>query len=124
MSDPRDSGEHVIKIGPADPLAKMAGADEFVHTPAATSRETHITLGHVLWTLTHNGSTAQARRWVTAGGFELQMQIWSGARVDGQEDLCWTQLFATDELLADTALAKKRQLEASGWLEDLEASAR
>ena len=79
--------------------------------------------GHVLWTLTNKESTAQARRWVTQFGFELEMQIWTGVRVVGQEDLCWSQLFASEESLADTALAKKRQLQASGWLEDIDVSA-
>ena len=127
MIDSPDAGDRITNIAP-DPGAAAPSRDEFVHTGEltvpVTSREPHLTAGHVLWTLTHSGSIAQARRWITPGGFELQMQIWSGARVEGQEDLCWTQLFATEESLADVALIKKRQLEASGWLEDIEASPR
>jgi hypothetical protein len=76
----------------------------------------------VLWTLTQKNSTAQARRWVTAMGLELEMRIWTGALVHGEEDLSWSQLFASEEALAEMALAKKRQLEAAGWMEDIDTT--
>jgi hypothetical protein len=77
----------------------------------------------VLWTLTRAGATAQARRRNVAGGFQLEMSIWTGPRVDGQEDLCWLQRFTAESALDDTALGKKRQLIAAGWLEDIDATA-
>jgi hypothetical protein len=76
--------------------------------------------GSVLWTLTHDQSTAQARGWRTDAGYELELQIWTGTRVEGAEDLCWSQLFPSESSLADAARAKKQQLEASGWLEDID----
>ena len=126
MSDSPEHGEHVVPARPADPAASVPSGDEFVTQAVATdtAKDSAITTGYVLWTLTHQDSTAQARRWNTANGFELDLQIWTGVRVEGQEDLCWSQLFATEDALADTALAKKRQLEASGWLEDIDTIAR
>ena len=92
-------------------------------TPADVTtpvHDSHITAGNILWTMTHEKSTAQARQWRTPGGYELELQIWSGPHVEGQEDLCWSQLFTSEEALAEAARAKKRQLEASGWLEQLD----
>lgn len=129
MMDSRDAGDQIMKRRPATRAARSPRADEFVHMPATTRvgsplPDTHVAAGNVLWTLAHNGSMAQARRWITPLGYELELQIWTGPRVEGQEDLCWSQLFGTEEALAEAALAKKRQLEASGWLEDLDTSAR
>jgi hypothetical protein len=87
-------------------------------------RASHITEGRILWTLTHEGSTAQARRWFTPTGVELQLQIWTGPLVEGHEDLCWTQLFASDRELTTVADAKKTQLQGSGWLEQIDVIAR
>jgi hypothetical protein len=121
MTEPPRPGEQATPT-PAGAIVKAPGTDQFVH--ATVQQTLHVAEGNVLWTLSSAGSTAQARRWITATGFELEMLIWSGAHVDGQEELCWSQLFASDELLAETSLAKKRQLEAAGWLEDLDAAAR
>jgi hypothetical protein len=85
--------------------------------------DAHISTGAVLWTLTHGDSTAQARRWLTPAGHELELHIWSGVRIEGQEDLCWTQRFPSEEALVAAAVIKKKQLEASGWLEDITTSA-
>ena len=85
----------------------------------APMHDSHVSAGNVLWTLTHKESTAQARRWITPTGFELELQIWTGSRVEGEEDLCWSQLFTDDAALAAAAVAKKRQLQAGGWLEDV-----
>ena len=109
--------------------ARPPRADEFVHTPtsarvASPLPDAHVTAGNVLWTLAQNGSTAQARRWITPSGYELELQMWTGPRIEGQEDLCWSQLFTSEDALAEAALAKKRQLEAAGWLEDIDTSAR
>ena len=117
-----------MKRRQTDRVAPAPGDDEFIHVTATPARvntplpDAHVTAGNVLWTLTHHGSTAQARRWITAGGYELELQIWSGTRVEGQEDLCWSQLFASEAALAEAAAAKKRQLEASGWLEQLDTT--
>ena len=92
-----------------------ADASPGIAPPAAT--EQHVARGSVLWTLTKGPSTAEARRWITALGFELEVQIWKGPRVEGAEDLCWAQVFIADDALADTALSKKQQLEAAGWTE-------
>ena len=81
-----------------------------------------VSSGFVLWTLSKGDSTAEARQWDTAGGCELELQIWTGPRMPGEEDLSWVQVFASEERLAEMARAKKRQLEASGWVEDLEAT--
>jgi hypothetical protein len=127
MMDSRDGGEPIMKRAPGDTAARAASADEFVRTtavPAVAKGDVRVTSGNVLWTLTNRNSTAQARRWITPAGFEFEMHIWTGARVEGQEDLCWTQLFTTEAALADAALAKKRQLEAAGWLETIDTSAR
>jgi hypothetical protein len=83
-----------------------------------------VTSGEVLWTLTRGNSTAEARRWSTASGLELELHIWSGPRIRGEEDLSWVQIFPTEQLLAAMALAKKRQLEDAGWVEQLEGFAR
>jgi hypothetical protein len=82
-----------------------------------------VTSGEVLWTLTRGNSTAQARRWSTASGLELELHIWSGPRIRGEEDLSWVQIFPTEALLAAMALAKKRQLEDAGWVEQIEGFA-
>jgi hypothetical protein len=73
--------------------------------------------------LTKGNSTAEARRWSTASGLELELHIWSGPRIRGEEDLSWVQIFPSEELLAAMALAKKRQLEDAGWVEQLEGFA-
>jgi hypothetical protein len=86
--------------------------------------ETALSAGDVLWTLTRDNSTAEARRWVTPTGLELELQIWTGARLRGEEDLSWVQIFPTEELLEAMALAKKRQLENAGWIEQLDILAR
>lgn len=110
----------------------VATGDEFARGPAtlATSAapaspvtSSHVRTGHILWTLIKGTSTAEARRWVTPIGLELELQIWTGPRVQGDEDLSWVQVFTSEEPLAETSLAKKRQLEADGWVEDIEASA-
>ena len=106
---------------------KRGEADHTTRRPppahvANASRETHITTGDVLWTLTQRESTAQARRWITETGFELEMRIWTGPHVEGQEDLSWSQLFTTEEALAEISLAKKRQLEAAGWVADIDTA--
>jgi hypothetical protein len=106
-----------------DRVSSVASGDDFVQTVPTAGTDPHISTGDVLWTLANNGSTAQARRWTTASGFELELQIWTGPRVAGDEDLCWTQLFPSESALAEAAQAKKQQLEASGWLEDLESPA-
>ena len=118
-----------MKRRQAEDLVGPTPGDNFHHSRSAQQlpsvmHDSHVTVGNVLWTLTHHDSTAQARRWVTPTGFELELQIWTGTRVEGEEDLCWSQLFTADDLLADAALAKKRQLEATGWLEDLDTTAR
>jgi hypothetical protein len=109
-----------------------AAGDEFVRGPASPAppaalaspdTDSHVSTGHVLWTLTKGNSTAEARRWVTGIGLELELQIWTGPRVQGDEDLSLVQVFTSEAPLAETSLAKKRQLEADGWLEDIEASA-
>lgn len=116
-----------------DTTARTRSAGTYVHAggrlvspmhDAHVAHDTHVTVGNVLWTLTQNGSTAQARRWITAAGYELELQIWSGARIEGQEDLSWSQLFTAEDELSEAAAAKKRQLVASGWLEDIDATAR
>jgi hypothetical protein len=130
MIDSRKPGEQIMKDEQARRAARASTGDIFLRAanpdPSGTTPEpqTHITEGHVLWTLTHDQSTAQARRWQTASGCELELQIWTGAHVAGQEDLCWTQLFASDAALAEAALAKKQQLEASGWLEQIDTTPR
>jgi hypothetical protein len=127
MIDSRKSGEPIID-SPADGSAPTSGEDEFVHATTVSAphplHHPHVTAGDVLWTLTHDHTTAQARCWATQSGFELEMHIWTGVRVAGQEDLCWSQLFTSHEALASAALAKKQQLEASGWLEEIETRAR
>jgi hypothetical protein len=129
-----------MKRTPADPLRpghapdppempRSRGGDEFVRSPSpppadpATASDSHVTPGSVLWTLTRGNSTAEARRWVTATGLELELQIWTGTRVRGEEDLSWVQFFSSEEPLAGTADAKKRQLEAAGWVEDIPTTA-
>ena len=113
-----------------DPVGRATGEAEFALSPTTPSasvtstHDTHVTVGNVLWTLNQNGSTAQARRWITPNGYELELQIWTGPRVEGQEDLCWSQLFASEEALAAAATAKKHQLEGAGWLEDIDIVAR
>jgi hypothetical protein len=127
MSDAPQRGEQSVTAKAGDPPSAVPTGDEFVHTPAVSTsagQDSAVTTGYILWTLTHKHSTAQARRWHTPSGFELDLQIWTGVRIEGQEDLCWSQLFATEEALADVALAKKRQLQASGWLEDIDTVAR
>jgi hypothetical protein len=125
----REPGDQIMKRRQVeDPVGPTTG-DNFHHTRGARRlpsplHDSHVAVGSVLWTLTHQDSTAQARRWVTPTGFELELQIWTGARVEGEEDLCWSQLFTADDALAAAALAKKRQLEATGWLEDLDTTAR
>jgi hypothetical protein len=118
MSDSKPPGEHVAKTGEKDRAER--------HPPPArnpnSSGDTHITTGNVLWTLTRQESTAQARRWITEHGFELEMRIWTGPLVEGEEDLSWSQLFATEEALAETALAKRRQLESAGWVADIDTA--
>jgi hypothetical protein len=127
-----------MKRIPADPLRpghdsdppdtpRSPSGDEFVRIPSpvadppavSATSDSSVTQGYVLWTLTKGPSTAEARRWVTATGLELELQIWTGARVRGEEDLSWVQLFSSEETLAGTADAKKRQLEAAGWVEDI-----
>jgi hypothetical protein len=128
MIDSRDAGEAIMKRNQADSSTTgPSREDAFVHTAADAARvvasaNTHLTSGNVLWTLTQRDSTAQARRWITPSGLELEMQIWTGAKVEGQEDLSWTQMFPSEETLADAALAKKRQLEAAGWMEDIDTT--
>ena len=113
-----------MKRSQADSSTRSSRADELVHpVPATSSQDTHVTTGNVLWTLTQHNSTAQARRWMTKGGYELEMNIWTGARVEGEEDLRWTQLFPTEEALAEAALKKKLQLEGAGWKEDIDTVA-
>lgn len=130
MIDSRKPGAQIMKdeqAGHALPGSKHNGSmhggnDE---SPGQTPDQTaHISEGHVLWTLTNGQSTAQARRWQTASGYELELQMWTGTHVAGQEDLCWTQLFASDAMLAEAALAKKQQLEASGWVEEGDSTVR
>jgi hypothetical protein len=129
MIDSRDRGAQIMKRRRADNVAHATRGDHCVHTGAPLARaikplgDAHVTAGNVLWTMTHNGSTAQARRWITPAGFEFELQIWTGTRVDGEEDLCWSQLFPSEESLADAAQVKRRQLEASGWLEQIDLSA-
>ena len=102
-----------------------------VERPGTTSRadarvsiaHPRVSSGDVLWTLTKGNSTAEARRWSTASGLELELQIWTGPRIRGEEDLSWVQIFPTEELLAAMALAKKRQLEEAGWVEQIEGFA-
>jgi hypothetical protein len=125
MVDSGHPGEPLIDKA-AESTALAVPQPERPHPPAqlpahAVASTAHVTSGNVLWTLAHNGSTAQARRWIVANGYEFDLRIWSGVRVEGQEDLSWSQLFATEEALAETAVAKKQQLEASGWLEVLDA---
>jgi hypothetical protein len=124
MIDSREPGGRIMKQEEADTAPSVRSGDEFVHITPTSPADTHVTTGSVLWTLAHNNSTAQARQWLTANGFELELQIWTGAHVSGQEDLCWSQLFPSETALVEAAVAKKRQLEASGWLEDLETAPR
>jgi hypothetical protein len=132
-----------MKRTPADPLRpghdpdppdtpRSRSGDAFVRIPsppgadastASATSNSHLTPGYVLWTLTRGHSTAEARRWVTATGLELELQIWTGSRVRGEEDLSWVQFFSSEAPLADTAEAKKRQLEAAGWVEDIPTTA-
>lgn len=105
-------------------------SDEFVRSAvsavadaSASVTATHVSAGDVVWTLSKGNSLAEARRWVTATGFELELQIWTGPRVPGGEDLSWVRIFTSEELLTETAHAKKRQLEASGWVEDIHTTA-
>ena len=116
-----------------DAIARMPAAGKVFDSRAGRTSsmqnahvapDTHVTAGQVLWTLTQDESTAQARQWITPTGYELELQIWSGPRVVGEEDLCWSQLFAREEALSEAALAKKRQLVASGWLETIDATPR
>jgi hypothetical protein len=130
MIDSKRPGDRIIKRRrPAARRSQRPDADQFVHTPAplpqgSVDSRSHVTSGNVLWTLTHQNSTAQARRWMTPTGCELEMHIWTGARIEGQEDLTWSQRFPNDEALVEAALAKKRQLEAAGWLEAVDATPR
>lgn len=87
-------------------------------TDAPPAPESHVVAGVVLWTMRKNGGLARARGWRTAEGFELEVQIWSGVPVDGQEDLVWAQRFPAETSLNDAALARKHQLQAMGWVED------
>jgi hypothetical protein len=127
MIDIRNSGDQIMQRRQS-PTAARVSRDALVHEPASTARTpsatTHVTAGNVLWTLTHGNSTAQARRWMTPSGYELELLIWTGSRIEGQEDLCWSQLFQAEDALTDTASIKKQQLEASGWLEDIDTAAR
>lgn len=125
MSDTRDSGTTVKAGTIARVEDSYARAEGDSRPPLAADQATddvHLTPGVLLWTLTHHASTAQARRWSTATGYELEMVMWTGERIAGQEDLSWSQLFASDDALARAALAKKRQLESAGWLEELDVS--
>jgi hypothetical protein len=122
MIDSKRPGDRIIKRRrPARRANAPQLADAFVHTPG--NAPAHVSSGNVLWTLTQQNSTAQARRWITPSGFELEMHIWTGARIEGQEDLTWSQRFPNLEALAEMALAKKRQLEAAGWLEAVDTTA-
>jgi hypothetical protein len=67
-------------------LGTMGRVDARV--PTAQSR---VSSGEVLWTLTRGNSTAEARRWSTASGLELELHIWTGPRIRGEEDLSWVQ---------------------------------
>jgi hypothetical protein len=128
MIEPRDAGVPTVTRTSPDASPVGRGDHCIIHTPASASHvdelvaEPHLTAGIVLWTLNHHGSTARARRWITSNGFEFELQIWSGEPIEGREDLCWSQLFASEEALAALSLAKKHQLEAAGWREDIEAT--
>lgn len=126
MSDSREMDGQVSKAPRASIVDRVPGSDEFVHTrtPHSPTHERPLTAGSVLWTLAQNRSIARARRWITPLGFELELQIWTGSYIEGQEDLCWTQLFPSEDALVEAALAKKQQLEASGWLEDIDSTPR
>jgi hypothetical protein len=97
---------------------RKSGSQLGAAVPAAATPV--VTPGDVLWTMTKGDGTAEARRWVSPNGLELELQIWTGPRVRGKEDLSWVQIFPTQELLEAMALAKKRQLEGAGWVEQLE----
>ena len=85
-----------------------------------THDESGVLSGHILWTLTRGDGVAQARRWETPQGYELEVQMWTGQKVDGEEDLSWCQVFIDPQALLDAARAKKAHLQALGWLEDIE----
>lgn len=89
--------------------------------PAAGSP--HVTPGEILWTMTKGDGLARARQWVTPRGFELEIQIWSRYDMTSEEDLSWSQVFPAASALADAARAKKVQLQAIGWVEELDGSA-
>ena len=100
--------------------------DEMVRTAApvevaSAADDAAPVSGEVLWTLSKENGVAEARRGLTPSGHELELRIWTGARLDGQEDLFWSQVFQSEELLLAAAGAKKKQLESVGWAEDLEA---
>jgi hypothetical protein len=90
--------------------------------PAASPRP-HVIPGEILWTMTKGDGLARARQWVTPRGFELEIQIWSHYDTTSEEDLSWSQVFPAASALADVARAKKVQLQAIGWIEELDGSA-
>lgn len=118
-ADPLGTGRRALP--PGSPSLSVTG-DEFVRSSVPAVADASAS-GAVIWTLSKGNSIAEARRWVTATGWELELQIWTGARVPGGEDLSWVRIFISEELLAETAHAKKRQLEASGWVEDIHTTA-
>lgn len=93
-------------------------------SPAKLAPDPPATSGLILWTLAKGDSTAEACRWVTPTGFEFELQIWTGRRIKGEEDLSLVRVFPTEAALAEMALTKKRQLESAGWLEEIRTSAR
>jgi hypothetical protein len=127
MSDPRDVGRPIGETPRVeDPSASSTEPitykrDRIANDPIVRAA---ATAGEILWTLTRQAATAQARRWTSSTGVELEFLVWTGTRIEGQEDLCWSQLFPHEEALMEAALAKKRQLESSGWLEDIDLDRR
>lgn len=86
--------------------------------PPLPAPDSHVVTGVVLWTMSKGDGLARARCWRTAEGFELEVQLWHGAAIDGQEDLVWAQRFPSEPLVNDAALGRKHQLQAMGWVED------
>lgn len=120
----------------APPIADSGGAGTSTLDPASahddlaspspspsmmTPGNGNISHGLILWTLAKGSRLAQARRWRTRLGHELEVKFWSSPVGSGQEDLSWSQIFPNDEAADDAAALRKHQLEELGWIETLDS---
>ncbi len=73
----------------------------------------------LLWTLTKDGHSAEARtRMIPIGLGRPELRFYVSSRETGEMMLLWSQVFENERQVGELAEVKKKEYEAKGWWED------